>query len=156
MIPVEVDRLYSSVRSPPAIYGIRNDERGVVYVGQSINPLLRLAHHVSQLRRNHHMNRLLQWDWLLYGQGAFSYWLIEDCPVVKLNERERYWIGRFLADRRCYNIRVRNRARLPAAAQPDTNIIQPIGLDASPGNPTPRLLGTPKAGELGLRPAVIP
>lgn len=77
----------------PGIYKIVNTINQKVYVGSSSNPIkIRWYQHKSNLKRNKG-NRHLQHAWDKYGEGAFSFEVIENVSDPELLiERENYWI----------------------------------------------------------------
>lgn len=70
------------------IYVIKKDGV-VVYVGHSAEIPVRLKRHKSRLRKGEHSNPHLQNAWNLYGEAAFEFTVLEECPVELLVEREQ-------------------------------------------------------------------
>ena len=75
------------------IYQFRNVKNGKIYVGQSRDMDTRHSAHVNSLRGNRHNNVKLQRAWNKYGESAFVWSVLEECPESQLSERERYWIA---------------------------------------------------------------
>lgn len=79
--------------SIPYIYKITNTINGKIYIGQTNDFYRRRKEHRSLLRTNKHVNRHLQFAWNYYGENSFSFEILEECPIDRLNERESYWIS---------------------------------------------------------------
>lgn len=74
------------------IYCIENLRNHKKYVGQAINVNNRIMRHKSLLRNNHENSVVLQRAWNKYGEINFIFYIIEECPIEKLNEKEEYYI----------------------------------------------------------------
>ncbi|NCB40871.1 MAG: hypothetical protein EOM80_19120 [Erysipelotrichia bacterium] len=74
------------------------------YVGQSAWIEKRLGQHRSALRGNRHHNDHMQRAWNKYGADSFSFSILEECQVEKLNERENWWLSRFVGNTCFMNI----------------------------------------------------
>jgi GIY-YIG catalytic domain len=59
------------------IYQIQNSHTGRVYIGQSRNIEARWNSHRDTLRKGKHINDALQADWEAYGEGAFTFTIVE-------------------------------------------------------------------------------
>lgn len=70
------------------IYAIRRGERS--YIGSAVNISNRWCRHRSELRKGLHPNPHLQSAWTLYGEDAFEFVVLEECPIDCLIEREQY------------------------------------------------------------------
>lgn len=75
------------------IYRITNNINGKVYIGQTYNFKRRFRVHKKKLNNGEHYNEHLQRAWDKYGEENFSFDIIEECEIDKLNEREIYWIA---------------------------------------------------------------
>ena len=74
-----------------AVYGIRCEPTGQVYIGRSLHVKGRWCNHRNRLRRGIHENPQLQNDWDAYGAEAFSFYILQDAPEdLTLAEREEY------------------------------------------------------------------
>ena len=75
------------------IYCIENMVNEHKYIGQSINLKDRLYGHKTKLKHNKHPNRHLQFAVNKYGIENFKFYIIEECDIPQLDERERYYIS---------------------------------------------------------------
>ena len=91
------------------IYQIENTKNHHIYVGQSVNVLLRLCDHKSRLRSGKHANSHLQRAWNKYGEQAFRFRLLEKCEIDELNAKETFWTKYFSKIGVVYNIGATNR-----------------------------------------------
>lgn len=72
------------------IYKITNNVNQHCYIGQSINIESRWVHHKNFSKSMNHYPLYLAFE--KYGIENFTFEIIEECPIEKLNEREIYWI----------------------------------------------------------------
>lgn len=77
------------------IYCIENINTHKKYIGQSKNIHRRWTMHKWELNNNIHDNDYLQKAWNKYGSSNFTFSIIEECPIDKLDERELYYIDYF-------------------------------------------------------------
>lgn len=77
------------------VYKITNTINGKVYIGQSVNIDGRFRQHKKLLRDNNHINYLLQDDWNIYGEDAFTFEVVQKCRSVYLNEIEKHLISEY-------------------------------------------------------------
>lgn len=75
------------------IYCIENIENNKKYIGKSKDIMRRFISHRSDLHRNRNKSSHLQKAFSLYGESAFSFYVIEECDISKLDEREIYYIS---------------------------------------------------------------
>lgn len=80
------------------IYCIENMINGNKYFGQSINLKDRLYGHRTKLKHNKHNNRHLQFAVNKYGFNNFKFYVVEECDIASLDERERYYIALYKTD----------------------------------------------------------
>jgi len=98
----------------PGIYKITNTENGKVYVGQSVTVNARLHRHRVSLAGGYHDNQYLQRSWDKYGEGCFTFEVIQRVDdVEKLTGIEQHWMDTLRAAEEEYGYNLR-----PAA---DTN-----------------------------------
>ena len=74
------------------IYCIENMTTNKKYIGQSRNIDDRWYKHKNKLRNKKHENDYLQKAWNKYGEDDFKFYIIEECDIEKLDEREIYYI----------------------------------------------------------------
>lgn len=74
------------------IYCIENLVNRKKYVGQSIDIKARFRKHKNLLCNNKHNNVHLQSAWNLYKEQSFKFYVLEECIVGQLDEREKYYI----------------------------------------------------------------
>lgn len=76
------------------IYCITNIADGTIYIGSSKNCPRRWTEHRGELRKNRHCNRHLQSAWNKYGEGCFSFAIIEQCAESELYAKEQQHLDR--------------------------------------------------------------
>ena len=74
------------------IYCIENIVNNKKYIGQSESIKDRWDKHKNFLRNNKHCNKKLQNAWNFYGENSFIFYVIEECSIEDINQREIYWI----------------------------------------------------------------
>ena len=77
------------------IYCIENLTNGKKYIGLSNDCVRRKREHFNLLNKNQHENSHLPHAWNLYGKESFSFFILEECPVDALDEREKYYIAKY-------------------------------------------------------------
>lgn len=83
------------------IYLIQNLSNNRVYIGQSNNVQRRIKEHFCQSRlKDIPLDKAI----LKYGKDNFSWNLLEECSIEKLDEREQYWIQQYKNSHNVYNI----------------------------------------------------
>jgi group I intron endonuclease len=70
------------------IYCIENIVNNKKYIGRSVNIYGRWAYHKSALNKNIHMNNYLQHSWNKYGSENFKFYILEECSIEELAEKE--------------------------------------------------------------------
>lgn len=82
------------------------DAKSRLYYGSSEDIETRWYAHIKGLNANRHINKKLQRAWNKYGEGFFSFYVVE--VVIdnsKLLEREQHWLDFvFATEEWCYNI----------------------------------------------------
>lgn len=86
------------------IYCIENLMNHKKYIGQSRNIYNRWSQHRQSLKNNKHENWMLQEDWNRFRKDDFSFYVLEECPIVQLDEREVFWIAKLNTQTDGYNI----------------------------------------------------
>lgn len=74
------------------IYSIRNTVNGKVYIGSTVDFASRWANHRCQLRKGGHDNSYLQRAWAKYGEEAFEFTVLVECPEDELAVAEARFI----------------------------------------------------------------
>src|SRR6266436_3362242 len=64
-----------------------------VYVGSTKQGKKRPLSHIRNLNKGCHDNDYLQKAWGRYGQENFVWFIVEECSIDKLQEREQWWVG---------------------------------------------------------------
>lgn len=82
------------------IYKITKKENGKAYIGQSNNIERRFTQHCCKGEKS---GIPLDVAIKKYGKDAFTFEVIEECPLDKLNERESYWIKYYDTIKNGYN-----------------------------------------------------
>lgn len=86
------------------IYAIHNKVNDKYYIGQAKDIHQRWIQHRSRLKCNTHENCHLQAAYKKYGKESFEYFVLEECTVEQLNEREQYYIKQYDAYDNGYNL----------------------------------------------------
>lgn len=76
------------------IYKITNKINGKTYIGQSVNIDKRWNRHKNEYNREdlHSYEYPIYRAFRKYGLESFDFEIIEECKIVELNDKERYWI----------------------------------------------------------------
>lgn len=77
------------------IYCIENLLDHKKYIGQSIDIERRIYDHKRHLKLNRHDNDYLQNEWNKYGENNFSFYIVEQCELSELDEKEISYINEF-------------------------------------------------------------
>lgn len=89
----------------PAIYVIRHEASGRVYIGSARVPARRFAEHRSRLRRGVHTNARLQAAWNKHGEAAFTFELLASVlDVAHIEAVEQQALDQWDAVRTGYNL----------------------------------------------------
>ena len=88
------------------IYKITNLENGMVYIGQSNNIAERWRQHIKRgVGADPPTQNKLYPAMLEYGAENFTFEIVEECPIDKLTEREKYYTDVFQANSYGYVVR---------------------------------------------------
>lgn len=88
------------------IYKITNLENGMCYVGQSVDIAERWKQHIKRgIGADTPTRNKLYPAMLKVGVENFTFELLEECPILKLDEREQYWQEVFHAKDFGYSIK---------------------------------------------------
>lgn len=72
------------------VYAIRSADK--MYIGSSVDISTRFIRHRYHLRKGDHVNQYLQNAWNKYGEEAFEFVVLEECPVDQLLDREQHYL----------------------------------------------------------------
>lgn len=75
------------------IYCIENIKNRKKYIGQSQDCMRRMQSHKNMLRKNTHSCIHLQHAWNNNGEVSFEFYMIEECYLDQLNEKEIHYIS---------------------------------------------------------------
>lgn len=88
------------------IYMIKNLVNGKKYIGQSVDIDTRRRSHFYHLRDGSHRNPYLQKSFDKYGEEAFEFIVLEECPRELLDEKEDFYMKKYnsLVEENGYNL----------------------------------------------------
>lgn len=97
----------SRSKKKAGVYKITNTANGKVYIGSSVDLMVRKGGHFSSLRKGKHPNKHLQRAFDKYTEACFVFEIIERCPEDQsiLLEREQFHIDATGSAETGYNIR---------------------------------------------------
>ena len=94
------------------VYLIRNKIDGRVYVGSGVHLRRRFSEHKTKLNHGGSDNPYLQRAWDKHGSDGFEFLVLEQVSgVVKLVEREQYWMGYYNATNPRFGYNMHSKAR---------------------------------------------
>lgn len=88
-------QITTNLRNKCGVYMLINLSNGKRYIGSSCNLYNRLHEHLYNLKTNKSHNKHLQSSWNKYGEGCFSYEILEYCDIDIQFEREQWYISEF-------------------------------------------------------------
>lgn len=105
------ERYFENIpRGITGIYKITNKNTNCVYIGQALDIRRRWAAHLSvanRIKENRCLDREkkspIDVSLSQHGYSAFSWEIIEQCPIEQLNDREIYWINFYNSYSKGYN-----------------------------------------------------
>lgn len=100
-----VFKLTENQKRMSGVYMIKNTVTKKVYVGSTVCFIARYRAHYSELRKNRHMNYVMQDDFHKHGDSSFVFSLLEACPESILKEREIFHINEKDSLRNGYNVK---------------------------------------------------
>jgi group I intron endonuclease len=86
------------------IYCFENIIDNKKYIGYSNNICRRKKEHIYCLNKGTHNNRHFQFAWNKYGEENFIFYVLEECELELLKERETYYIKIYRELNQCYNL----------------------------------------------------
>lgn len=86
------------------IYKITNIITKDAYIGQSIQIEERFKEHKNPTNWKREKNKKLYQNFLNFGLNNFTFEVLEECEIQKLNEKEQYWISYYNTYPNQYNM----------------------------------------------------
>lgn len=77
------------------VYCIKNTINNKVYIGSSVNLQKRITRHLTELKNFKHSNKYLEKSYHKYGPENFQLFLLEECNIESLIDKEIYYINLF-------------------------------------------------------------
>ena len=77
------------------IYCIENVVNRKKYIGLSADINQRWKQHKVDLNGGYHINSHLQTSWNKYGEDKFSWYILEECDLQLLQDREKFYINKY-------------------------------------------------------------
>ncbi len=76
------------------IYAMHNAANGGVYVGCTLDFKKRCKQHIRDMVHGRH-NAKVQADFNIYGEGVFTFEVLQQCPAEQKVSREADWMAKF-------------------------------------------------------------
>ena len=80
----ELKLSYKQTPRPMGVLQIKNNINGKIFIGKSTDLPGKINSHRVQLNFKCHQNKEMQKDWDLYGEGAFSFEILEEINTEKV------------------------------------------------------------------------
>ncbi len=77
------------------IYKITNKLNNMCYIGQSTNIELRWIAHIKHIKEIDNEDNYFYQQIRKYGITNFTFEILEECSIDKLNEKEQYWFKQY-------------------------------------------------------------
>jgi group I intron endonuclease len=103
LIELAHNKITIEVLSMTGIYAIHNVMNDKYYIGQANDIHNRWIQHRSRLRCGKHENNHLQASYDIYKENSFEYFVVEECDVEQLDEKEQYYIQKYDSYNNGYN-----------------------------------------------------
>lgn len=116
------------------VYVLINTKNNKRYIGSTNDLTKRRCDHFNKLRKNKHINKILQNAWNKYGEESFIFQVIEECSIEDKLKREQYYLDTIKPE---YNIATSSTAPMEGKKHTEETrkkiveelLTRPIGVD---------------------------
>jgi group I intron endonuclease len=119
------------------IYCIEHTASGRRYVGSAVNVEGRWTVHRCTLKSRNHHNSYLQNCWDKYGEAAFNFHLLEECPKEQLTLREQAWMDHYNVCDSDHGFNLQPMARSPLGSKMSLETLAKMSESAKKRNSDP-------------------
>jgi len=91
--------MFKDLKNISGIYCFENKQNGMKYIGKSVDLRKRILDHLNNLRKNLDECSYLQNAWNVYGEKCFSIFIIEECSVEEISDKEIFYIKEYKTKR---------------------------------------------------------